>query len=77
MNVKSSDANIPLFIDFTKFISSEYIASKDRIFHNTTGKDMKGVNVTPHLTIKSRHLASGTNEHQEHCQSAQSFSGRK
>ena len=35
---------------------------------------MKGVTVTSHLVIKSRHLAAGTNEHHEQCQSAQSCS---
>jgi hypothetical protein len=72
MNVKSSDANILLIIYFIKFISTEY---KGRIFHNTTGQDMKGVTATPHLVIKSRHLSAGTNEHREQCQTAQSCSG--
>ena len=75
MNVKPSDANILLVIYFTNFVSSEYIAFKDRIFHNTTGKDMKGVTITSHLVIKSRHLAAGTNERNEQYQSAQSCSG--
>lgn len=41
MKVEHSDANILLIIYFTKFISSKYIAFKGRIFHNTTGKDIK------------------------------------
>jgi len=51
MNVKSSDANTLLIIHF----SPEYIVFNDRIFHNTTGKGMKGVIVAAHSVIKSSH----------------------